>query len=129
MSFRLDHVHIVSNDVDVMSSFFQRLFLAKVLSYDEKLKGAPNTVLEFGGLRIFIRGVRPGEEPDASSPELVQGLDHFGLEVENVQESANILRSRGANFIVDPEASGVGGRMIAFISGPENVRIELCEKK
>lgn len=129
MSFRLDHVHIVSKDVDVMSSFFKRLFLAKVLSYDENLKGAPNTVLKFGGLRIFIRGVRPGEEPDVSSPELVQGLDHFGLEVEDVEESANILRSRGANFIVEPEASGVGGRMIAFICGPENVRIELCQKK
>ena len=129
MNFKLDHVHIVSKDVDEMSSFFQRLFLAEVLSYDENLKGAPNTVLEFGGLRVFIRGVRPEEVPDAFSPELVQGLDHFGLEVENVQESANVLRSRGANFLVEPEASGVGGRMIAFICGPENVRIELCQKK
>ncbi|MBE18104.1 MAG: hypothetical protein CMH79_05010 [Nitrospinae bacterium] len=129
MNFKLDHVHIVSKDVDEMSSFFQRLFLAEVLSYDENLKGAPNTVVEFGGLRVFIRGVRPGEAPDAFSPELVQGLDHFGLEVENVEESANVLRSRGANFLVEPEASGVGGRMIAFICGPENVRIELCQKK
>ena len=52
MSFKLDHVHIVSENVDEMSSFFQDLFLAKVLSYDENLKGAPNTVVEFGGLAI-----------------------------------------------------------------------------
>ena len=38
MSFKLDHVHIVSENVDEMSSFFQDLFLAKVLSYDENLK-------------------------------------------------------------------------------------------
>ncbi|MEE9274862.1 MAG: VOC family protein, partial [bacterium] len=59
----------------------------------------------------------------------VEGLDHFGLAVEDVEAAAAWLEARGAEFSLPPSRSGLGGRAIAFVRGPENVRIELCERR
>ncbi|MEE9274974.1 MAG: hypothetical protein V3V62_06685, partial [bacterium] len=84
MEFGYDHVHFVCRDVPAMAEYFERVFGAESLSFDPDLKGAPNAVLRLGPVRLFVRGVRPGESPDAAAPGLVEGLDHFGLAVEDV---------------------------------------------
>ena len=44
------------------------------------------------------------------------------------KETAAGLKARGADFIREPAASGMGGRTTAFIRGPEDIRIELSER-
>ena len=56
------------------------------------------------------------------------GLDHFGFLVSNLDETAARLKSLGAEFAVEPYAIRPGVR-IAYVQAPENVRIELVERK
>lgn len=128
MEFQLDHVHFVCRDVRAMGAYFQRVFGAELLRFEEDFKGAPSASLRLGGVNVFVRGLRPGEVPAASAPELVEGLDHVGLAVEDVEAAAAWLKARGAELAREPERSGIGGRAIAFVRGPENIRIELCER-
>jgi len=128
MDFQLDHAHFVCRDVRAMAGYFERVFGAEILRFQEDLKGAPNAMLRLGSMNLFVRGVRPGEKPDARAPGLVEGLDHLGFQVEDVAAAAAWLRGRGAEFAVEPQRTGIGGRMIAFLRGPENIRIELCER-
>lgn len=125
MDFDFDHVHLISTDVDAMVDYFERVFGAKRLSYNPDFKGAPSAVVGLGTMRVLVRGLRPGEAPDAVAPHRVQGLDHFGVVVEDVEKAAAWLKDRGAEFSVEPTAGGVNGRMIAFVRGPENIEIEI----
>jgi lactoylglutathione lyase len=125
MKFIFDHVHFVCRDVKGMAEYFERVFGAERIAYSENLKGAPNASLRLGNASILIRGLRPGEQADVRAPALVEGLDHFGLLVEDVEAAATELKARGARFSIDPQPTGMRGRMIAFVEGPERIRIEL----
>ena len=125
MEFKFDHVHLVCKDVNGMVDFFERVFDAKRISYSADFKGSPSAVIKLGDMRIFVRGLRPGEKPDAVAPNSVQGLDHFGIGVPDVEEAAKWLKARGAVYSVEPRPSGMGGRMISYIRGPENIDIEI----
>ena len=125
MDFDFDHVHLVCADVDAMVDYFERVFGAQRLSYNPDFKGAPSAAVGLGTMRVLVRGLRPDEMPDAVAPNRVQGLDHFGVVVQDVEKAAAWLKERGAEFSVEPTAGGIGGRMIAFVRGPENIEIEI----
>jgi len=125
MEFEFDHVHLVCKDVKEMVAYFERIFGAEEESYTDDFKGAPAAVIQLGSMRVLVRGLRPGEKPDAVAPIRVQGLDHFGVQVADVVKAADWLRARGAEFTVEPGPAGMGGRMIAFVRGPENIDIEI----
>ena len=125
MEFKFDHVHLVCRDVDAMVEFFERIFGAKRISYNPDFKGSASAVVRLGDMRIFVRGLRDDESPEAVAPDSVQGLDHFGIGVDDVEEAAKWLKARGAVYSVEPRPSGMGGRMISYIRGPENVDIEI----
>lgn len=125
MDFKFDHVHLVCRDVDGMVEFFERIFDAERISYNPDFKGAASAVIRLGDMRIFVRGVRPEKPPEAVAPDSVQGLDHFGIGVPDVEKAAEWLKARGAEFSVEPYPGGMGGRMISYIRGPENIDIEI----
>ena len=125
MDFDFDHVHLVSGDVNVMVDYFERVFGARRLSYAPDVRGAPGAFIGLGSMRVGIRGIRPGETPDAVAPVRVQGLDHFGVVVNDVREVAKWLRGRGAEFSAEPRKSAGSGGMSAIVRGPENIEIEI----
>ncbi len=127
MEFGFDHVHYVCANVRAFAEYFERVFGAEITRYDPDFKGSPNAAVRLGGLTVFVRGLRPGETPDAVAPDLVEGLDHFGLSVPDVRAAVEWLRGRGAEIMMEPADLGIGGRTIAYVRGPGNVRIELCE--
>lgn len=128
MDCTFDHVHIICEDLPVVEKYFAEVFEAEEVFRDDDFHGAPNVVLQVGGATLFLRGLRPGEEPGEADPDLIMGLDHFSFAVDDVKKTAAKLKARGADFIRDPGTSGMGGRATAFIRGPENIRIELSER-
>lgn len=128
MTYTFDHVHIICEDLGKVEDYFVRVFGGEVVFRDENFHGAPNVVMQLGGATLFLRGVRPGEEPGEASPDSIMGLDHFSLAVDDAKKAAAELKARGADFIREPAPSGMGGRTTAFIRGPENIRIELSER-
>jgi hypothetical protein len=124
MDFDFDHVHLVRADADWTVDYFERVFCAKRVSSNPDFKGAAGAVIAPSTMRIFIRGLRRGETANAVARIRVKGLDNSGEVVAEAEEAATWQRARGAEISVEPNAGGMGGRMIAFVRGPENIEIE-----
>lgn len=125
-NYRFDHLHIQSTDPHAVAEYFQTMFAAKAVegvTYDGRLR----IDLDLNGFPIFIFKIEAGEDVPPSLPVRHLGLDHFGLIVDNLEETAAELKSRGAEFVMEPRTIKPGQK-IAFIRGPENVRIELLER-
>lgn len=128
VAFGFDHVHFLVSDVRALTEYFERVFGMKTLEFLDDHKGAAYSIFQLGGGTLRIRGMREGDAPDARQPNLVEGLDHVGFAVDDVGAAVAWLESRGAEVMMAPRKTGIGGRSIAFIKGPGNVRIELCER-
>lgn len=109
MDYSFDHVHIICQDFAGMTAYFERVFGAEEIYREDNFHGAPNAVMRLGSARFFIRGVRPEESPGAAHSKAIMGLDHFSLAVDDVSAAAAELKERGAEFIREPGAVGMGG--------------------
>ena len=122
--YRYDHMHLRSRDVKKTAEYYRQMFDAEIVESVQS-DGKPRTDLDLNGLTIFIAAV----PPEATTPsEPYVGLDHFGLRVENMDEAVADLKRRGATFTLEPRTIRPGVR-IAFVQAPDNVRIELLERK
>ena len=76
---------------------------------------------------IFIAEVPADATLPTAPAEPYIGLDHLGLRVADVDAATAELKRRGARVLVEPKTIRPGVR-IAFIQGPDDVRIELLER-
>jgi catechol 2,3-dioxygenase-like lactoylglutathione lyase family enzyme len=90
--------------------------------------GRPRTDLDLNGLTIFIAPVAPDAAVPPAPTEPYVGLDHFGLRVDDMDEAVAELKRRGASFMMEPRTIRPGVK-IAFVQAPDNVRIELLERR
>ena len=124
--YHLDHLHLVSKDPQATARYFREMFDANVVE-SLSAEGKPRIDVELEELSIFIIEATPEENLPAAPPGRYRGLDHFGLRVKNLDEAAAELKRRGAEFVSEPRTARPGLK-IAFIRGPENIRIELLER-
>ena len=125
-AYGYDHIHLRSPDPVRTGQFYHRMFDARIIETPQP--SGPNRVdLDINGLMVFIAGpMAPGEELEGHR-DPHYGLDHFGLRVENLDEAVAELKSRGAEFAVEPRSLPSGVK-IAFVRAPEDVRVELVER-
>jgi catechol 2,3-dioxygenase-like lactoylglutathione lyase family enzyme len=124
--YRFDHLHLVSADPQAAARYFREMFDARVTeSLPAGEKQRIDVKLE--GMTILIVPATPEENLPGTPPGRYRGLDHFGLQVNNLEEAAAELKRRGAEFVSEPRIARPGVKM-AFIRGPENIRIELVER-
>jgi lactoylglutathione lyase len=123
--FTYDHIHLRSPNPEATAAFYERMFDAEVIRTMQQ--GKPRIDLKVGGANVFILPVVPGDRtaPPPKSP--YQGLDHFGLAVTGIDAIVAELKSKGAEFTMEPTDIRPGVR-IAFLRGPEGVSIELLER-
>ena len=124
IEYRLDHVHLRSPDPELSAAFYVRMFGARVVSRNEA-SGALRMILDLGGTQLFIERVPPGTAQPPEAPFL--GLEHLGLIVPDLDAAASALKANGAEFVLEPHSPRPGLK-IAFVRGPENVRIEILER-
>jgi lactoylglutathione lyase len=134
-ALKFDHIHIISRDPQAAVDWYVEMFGASITA-NTNARGAPQIFLDVGGAVIVVRGKRPGEEPIASRPIEPQsdfsshgewGTDHFGFLYDGDLEAfCEELRKKGVAFPV-PLKRGVNGRMLCYVSAPDNVSIELME--
>jgi len=124
--YSYDHIHLRSHDPMATAQYYQKMFAAKIIESVQS-DGQPRIDLDINGLTVFLARVpadaKIGEAP--ADPHL--GLDHFGLKVDNLDAAYAELKQRGAEFTVEPRTIRPGVK-IAFVRGPDNVRIELLER-
>jgi lactoylglutathione lyase len=124
--YSYDHIHLRSRDPMATAQYYHKMFDAKIVESIQS-DGRPRIDLDINGLTVFIAQVSAdsiiGQAP--ADPHL--GLDHFGLKVDNLDAAYAELKQRGAEFAVEPRTIRPGVK-IAFVRGPDDVRIELLER-
>jgi catechol 2,3-dioxygenase-like lactoylglutathione lyase family enzyme len=125
--YSYDHIHLRSRDPMATAQYYHKMFDAKIVESIQS-DGQPRIDLDINGLTVFIARVPADADISEAPADPHLGLDHFGLRVDNLDEAAVELKRRGAEFAVEPRAIRPGVR-IAFVRGPDNVRIELLERK
>jgi lactoylglutathione lyase len=121
----LDHIHIMSSNPEEAVQYFEKILDGRVISRIDS-RGFPLIRIDVKGIPVAVLGTDP------KSGQLIpgkgsKGLDHFGLKVDNLEQTAHDLKKKGVKFTVEPTVTPWGLKM-AFIEGPEGIRIELVER-
>jgi catechol 2,3-dioxygenase-like lactoylglutathione lyase family enzyme len=115
-----DHVHIYCTSMDASERFFVDVLAASVVE-----RRGTTVVLDLGGGSVLLRPQLAGEQlGPAGTPRF--GVDHIGLRVPDVPAAVEQLRARGGE--VDPPREVRPGVFVAFVRGPDNVRVELLSR-
>ena len=120
-----DHIHLRSLDPDAAASFYVER-LGATLADRMETADSLRAVIAFPGLRIFIDRVPAGTPAGAMPPH--RGLEHFGLQVPDLDTAAAELMAAGVEFTM-PVTQLRQHLRIAFLRGPDGVSIELLERK
>lgn len=124
LDIRCDHVHLRSPDPEASARFYLDVLGARDLG-SAQVRGALRRMLDLGGLTIFIEAVPPATP--APPPAPFMGLEHIGFGVSDLDAAEAHLARHGVRLLYPIEQVRPGVR-IAFIEGPERVRIELIER-
>lgn len=127
MTYRFDHVHLFSRNPVETARYYRQMFDAELVE-SVTPDGKPRIDVRLGGLNIFIFRVEPGQDLPSAPAGRYVGLDHFGLIVDDLDAAVSQLKARGAVFAEEPRKVREGLR-IAFLQAPENVRIEILERR
>lgn len=114
-----DHVHLRTADPDATARWYEEMLGAEVVHSPGRID------LILGGQKVFILKAPDGDNAAPRHPHL--GLDHFGLQVKDIDAVAAALKAKGIEFTTEPFNIRPGQR-ICFLRGPDNVSIELLER-
>ena len=127
MAYAFNHVHLKAPDPEETANWYVEVFGFRILG---------DTVREFGdrfigcespdGVRFNISGARPGETLGDGDASAHWGLEHVGIEVDDIDAEIERLKGHGAELLEGPINTNTGGRM-AFIKAPNDTRIELLQ--
>ena len=127
MKFTYNHLHFRSEDPDAAAKFYCDNFGAAITS-ERPLSTTKSIQLELNGRHLMtISGRAEGEDPVPGSNDPRYGLDHFGFEVDDMDEAAAHLRANGAHFICEPWTMP-SGSTVAFIEAPDHVSVEVIQR-
>ena len=130
MKYSINHVHIRSSDPHASAAWYEKHFDAKIISDREVMPGTITVSMEVGGpVRLNISSKVEGSPDTRAVAELNRlGLEHFGFDVEDLEAELERLE-KAAVRIVLPLTVVVGGGRLAYIEGPDDVLIELVERR
>ena len=129
---KFDHVHIKCHDVNTVEKFYREMFDAKTIER-YVIRDTQSIMMELDGTYIILVDAEKGEALESpkkprETPMVRCGLGHFGVRVRNLDEVAQVLREKGAEFLWEPRDSKGGRIRVAFIRGPEDDIIEIVQR-
>ena len=119
--FALNHIHLKSTDAKKAAAWYVNMLGAKLVQ-----EGATNMSLDLGGLRVNIASPQAGQNLPKGSADQHLGLEHFGLETDDLEGLLAQLKPKGLE-ILDPLRTVASGLKIVFIRAPDDVRIDLMQ--
>lgn len=66
---------------------------------------------------------------DTDNYDLGKGFGHLAIEVDDVYQAAEKIRSQGGKIIREPGPMNAGTTLLAFVTDPDGYEIELLEAK
>jgi len=121
-SYTLNHIHHETKNVDVAVNFYKDFFGATAEDPFER-GGATWVFVHIGEIQITVT------DREFSDMELgrYQGYDHIALTTDDFDATLADIESKGINIWFGPLQLDDGQRLV-FISGPDEIKIELMEK-
>ena len=126
-TYRVDHLHLISPNIEETKDWYCNVFGGEV-TFEGDFKGKKVYYVDVNGFNIILIEQMPEEKPLAATIQTREGLDHFGLAIDDMDTAAEELKSKGVKFVVEPMQVRPGLR-IAYVEAPDKVRIELSERK
>lgn len=126
-TYRIDHIHLISPNIEPTKDWYCNILGGKV-TFEGEFKGSKVYYVDLNGFNIIIVKQLPNEKPISATIQTREGLDHFGVAIDDMDAAVADLKEKGVKFVVEPMQVRPGLR-IAYIEAPYKVRIELSERK
>jgi catechol 2,3-dioxygenase-like lactoylglutathione lyase family enzyme len=129
MPFRINHLHLKAPDPRRTAEWFVEAFAFTIVGDETRAFGdrfircqsEDGMAVNFSGAVAIVR-LGPG---DANAHF---GLEHFGFDSEDLEADIARLEGLGAQLLEGPIQAASGTR-IAFLRVPDDVRVELIERR
>jgi len=128
MSYSFNHVHLKSSDPGKTADWYVEAFGFEIVN-DENPRPQGDRFIRCrtkDGVAINISGARTGESMGEGDATAHWGLEHFGIEVDDIEAELKRLEGLGAEVLEGPTRTATG-LSIAFIQTPDDVRIEVMQ--
>ena len=127
MSFAINHIHLKSNNPRECADWWVKAFNFKILSDVMRDSGDQFVACESeNGMTVNISGPQSTQTLADGSAGVREGLEHFGLDSENLESDIARLTDLGAELL--DGSIEMGAIRICFLRAPDNVRIELIQR-
>ncbi len=124
MAHSFHHIHLRAEDPRKTAQWYVDMFDAQA-GPERDLRGALTVPVKLDGITLSISGPRATETLTPGSDNLRFGLDHFAVGTDDLARDLAKLKKAGGKVLL--ESTMPGGPKIAFIAGPDSVRIELLQ--
>lgn len=127
MPFLFNHVHLKAPDPKKTADWYVEAFGFEIIGDTVRDRGDRFIRCKTeDGVRFNISAARTDEEMGEGDSNTHFGIEHFGIEVDDLDAELKRLEGLGAKVLEGPNVSGTGSR-IAFIAAPDDVRIEVMQ--
>ncbi len=124
MKFGMNHIHIKAQDARQTAQWYVETFGARITD-EVNTNGILTLRTDLGGVRINITEP-PSDGLPSGTSEPHMGLEHFGIETDDLEGAINSLAGKGVK-VLEPIRALPSGMRIAFVEAPDNVRLELMQ--
>ena len=124
--YTVNHIHLKAPDPMKTAQWYVDTFGAEITGQAEGLGGAKTVRIDLGGTRFNISSAPEGESLPVGMADPHYGLEHFGLHTDNIEATMASLKDKGTEVLLPITQVGSGNK-IAYVKGPDNVRIELVQ--
>jgi catechol 2,3-dioxygenase-like lactoylglutathione lyase family enzyme len=130
MAYRINHIHLKAPDPRQTAEWYASAFGFKIVSDEVRAFGDRfvRCQSEDGGMMVNISGARTGERLGPGDASAHHGLEHFGFDSQDIDADIARLETLGARLLEGPIQVPNGPR-IAFLRAPDDVRVELVERR
>lgn len=125
MASKLHHIHVRSPEPRKSAKWYVDNLGCKVLGESDN-NGVLFVRVDLSGTLINVTGVPVASKPGPGDSSVHYGLEHFGVQVDDLASLMASLKKKGVKVFQDLTVTPSGTKM-AFIEAPDNVRIELLE--
>lgn len=129
MTFEINHIHLKASDPRRTAEWYVKAFGFKIMSDTVRSFGDRRiNCISSGGLVVNISSERDGEVMAEGYAGSQWGLEHFGVNSDDLQSDIERLGALGAPLLEGP-IDIPDGNLVAFIQGPDDVRIEVVQQR
>ncbi|RQR80217.1 VOC family protein [Burkholderia sp. Bp9012] len=122
IEFKWDHLQLCSVDAKATAAWFARCLNAEVVRRPGRVD------LRIGTVNLFITALPDARSAIVPDGVRVQGIDHFGVRVDDLDAAYAHLVDNGAE-IVQPVTRIRAGVCGCFVRAPGDILVEVLERR